>query len=307
MLFSFRPPNADYLGFPATVEGIVSTSQRAETLGYDAVFVNDHIIVKGPDELVASWGNTFDPLATLAYLAAVTDKVKLGTSVLIVPYRNPIATAKMLATIDQFCSGRLIVGVGAGWQAPEFEALGLPHERRGAMTDEFLDVYRACWAPDPVSFKGEFHEFEGMHCSPKPVQSGGPPLWVGGFTKPALRRAARVAEVWQPVPMALDAFRDAKAYLQQACKAIGREEMPRSRMSFRVNFTHITGKSARGSDGERLRGHGKPEEIAADLRVFVEQAGLEEFQINFNGCGALSELDRSMGVFMDEVRPLVEA
>lgn len=306
MRFSFRPPNADYLGFPATPEGIVSTARRAEALGYDAVMVNDHIIVKGSEDLVASWGNTFDPLVTLAYLAAETRTVKLGPSVLIAPYRNPIATAKMLATIDQFSGGRLIVGVGAGWQEPEFEALSLPHARRGEMTDEYIDIYRACWAPDPVSFSGEFYNFEDMYCSPKPVQQPGPPIWVGGSTRPALRRAARVAQVWQPVPMALAAFKQAQAYLREACERIGRREPPRARMSFRVNFTAVTGVRGVDAQGERLRGHGSGEQIASDMLLFKEVAGLDEFQVNFNGCGSLEHLGRSMGLFMDEVRPRLE-
>jgi alkanesulfonate monooxygenase SsuD/methylene tetrahydromethanopterin reductase-like flavin-dependent oxidoreductase (luciferase family) len=111
--FSFRPPNADYLGLKATPAGIVEATKRAEALGFDAVFLNDHIIVKGPPAMVESWGNTFDPLTSLGYLAAVTERIRLGTSVLIVPYRNPIATAKMIATLDQLSGGRMIVAAGA--------------------------------------------------------------------------------------------------------------------------------------------------------------------------------------------------
>ncbi|HSF29192.1 MAG TPA: LLM class flavin-dependent oxidoreductase, partial [Candidatus Tectomicrobia bacterium] len=94
---SFRPPNADYLGFQATREGIIETARRAEELGFDAVLVNDHIIVDGTPQIVASWGNTYDPLMVLSYLAACTTRIRLGTSVLIMPYRNPVATAKMMA------------------------------------------------------------------------------------------------------------------------------------------------------------------------------------------------------------------
>ena len=111
---SFRPPNADYLGFKATREGIIETACRAEELGFDAVFVNDHIIVDGTPQVVNSWGNTYDPLIVLSYVAACTKRIRLGTSVLIMPYRNPVATAKMMATLDQMSEGRVIAGVGAG-------------------------------------------------------------------------------------------------------------------------------------------------------------------------------------------------
>ena len=108
MQFSFRIPNADYLGFPATPEAILTATQRAEALGYDAVLLNDHLIMKGAPEVVASWGNVYEPLTTMAYLAGKTERIKLATSVLILPHRNPILTAKTVATVDQFSNGRVI-------------------------------------------------------------------------------------------------------------------------------------------------------------------------------------------------------
>ena len=145
--FSFRPPNADYLGFPATPEGILQSACKAEELGFDAVLVNDHIIVDGTPQVLSSWGNTYDPLITLSYVAARTSRILLGLSVLIMPYRNPIATAKMIATLDQLSGGRVIAGVGAGWNEAEFDALGVPFHQRGARTTEYLRLWQACWAP----------------------------------------------------------------------------------------------------------------------------------------------------------------
>ncbi|RPJ36146.1 MAG: LLM class flavin-dependent oxidoreductase, partial [Planctomycetaceae bacterium] len=119
--FSFRPPNADYLGFEATPEGIIQTACKAEALGFDAVLVNDHIIVDDSPRS-AVWANTYDPLISLSFIAAQTTRIRLGTSVLIMPYRNPIATAKMLATLDRMSGGRVIAGVGVGWNEAEFQA-----------------------------------------------------------------------------------------------------------------------------------------------------------------------------------------
>lgn len=302
--FSFRPPGADYLGFTATPEGIVSTACRAEELGYDAVLLNDHIIVDGSPRAVTSWGNTYDPLLTLSYIAARTSHVRLGTSVLIMPYRNPVATAKMMATLDQLSGGRVIAGVGVGWCEAEFAALGIPFHERGARTAEYLRLWQACWAADPVTFHGQFFAFENLYTSPKPVQQPHPPIWIGGSSRPALRRAAAFAQVWQPTQMSLADLHTRQAYLREACVAIGRQDIPAIRMSLRVNFPHITGAV---TATERPVGQGTPTQVAADIRRLRQEGGLEAFQINFNGCQSLQQLLASMTLFMQEVKPQVES
>ena len=180
---SFRLPNADYLGFPATTEAILQTALKAEEAGFDAVFVNDHVIVDDSSRS-EPWRQVYDPLMTLAYVAARTDRIQLGTSVLIMPYRNPVVTAKMVATLDQLSDGRAIVGVGSGWNEVEYAALDVPHNERGARTNEYLRIWKACWEPDPVSFHGRFFSFDGLYTSPKPVQQPHPPIWIGGPATP---------------------------------------------------------------------------------------------------------------------------
>ena len=203
----FPAPQCRLSRFKATREGIIETACKAEELGFDAVFVNDHIIVDGTPQVVNSWGNTYDPLIVLSYVAAHTKRIRLGTSVLIMPYRNPVATAKMMATLDQMSEGRVIAGVGAGWNAAEFAALGVPFHERGARTTEYLRLWQACWGPDPVTFQGRFFSFANMYVMPKPLQQPHPPIWIGGASPAALRRAARFGEVWQPAPMAVEALR----------------------------------------------------------------------------------------------------
>src|SRR5262249_8743134 len=124
--FSFRPPGADYLGFEATPAGIIETACKAEELGFDAVLLNDHIIVDGSPGALPPGAIPIYPLLGLSIRAARRSRIRLGTSVLIMPYRNPVATAKMMATLDQMSGGRLIAGVGAGWCEAEFAALGVP-------------------------------------------------------------------------------------------------------------------------------------------------------------------------------------
>ncbi|MEE8291021.1 MAG: LLM class F420-dependent oxidoreductase [Candidatus Tectomicrobia bacterium] len=301
--FSFRPPNADYLGFEATSEGILTTARKAEDLGFDAVFVNDHIIVDDSPRS-ASWINTYDPLIALSFIAAHTTHIPLGTSVLIMPYRNPIATAKMLATLDQMSGGRVIAGVGVGWNAAEFHALGVPFHERGARTTEYLRLWQACWAPGAVSFEGQFFSFSNMHVKPKPLQQPHPPIWIGGSSPAALRRAAEFAQVWQPTPTPLADLIARQTYLRQACAKIGRQDVPVTRMSFRVNFSAITGNTV-PSGAERPTGHGTPTQVAEDIQRYRHEAGVDALQINFNGCHSLDQLLASMDCFMQEVKPLV--
>lgn len=301
--FSFRPPNADYLGFEATTEGIIQTACKAEALGFDAIFVNDHIIVDGASRSDA-WANTYDPLIALSFIAAHTTRIPIGTSVLIMPYRNPIVTAKMIATLDQMSGGRVIAGIGVGWSEAEYNALGVPFHERGARTNEYLALWKTCWGPDPVSFNGTFFSFTDMRINPKPLQQPHPPIWVGGSSRAALRRAAEFAQVWQPTPTPLPDLLERQAYLRDACSKSGREGIP-TRMSFRVNFTEITGNST-PAGAARPTGQGTPAQVAEDLQRYRHEAGVEAFQINFNGCHSLDQLDASMDCFMQEVKPLVE-
>ena len=301
--YSFRLPNADYLGFPATPQAIIETACKAEELGFDALFVNDHVIVDDAPRS-APWRNVYDPLMVLSHVAARTSTVLLGTSVLIMPYRNPIVTAKMVATLDQLSGGRAIAGVGAGWNEAEYDALGVPYHERGARTTEYLRLWQACWEPGPTTFHGRFFSFDQMHVSPKPLQQPHPPIWIGGSSHASLRRAARFAQVWQPTPTALPELISNQAYLRDVCAEIGRNDVPRTRMSFRVNFSHITGSSSSG--GDRPTGQGTPEQVASDLKRYRQEAGLEEFQMNFNGCSSLQQLLDSMDVLVQDVLPQVD-
>lgn len=285
--FSCRCPNADYLGFEATPEAVIAAAVKAEELGFDAVLVNDHIVVDNAPRS-APWTNTYDPFVALSFIAANTTRIDLGISVLIVPYRNPIATAKMLATLDRMSNGRLIAGVGVGWNEAEFKALGVPFHERGARTTEYLRIWQACWAPGEVSFRGKFFSFSDMHVSPKPARRPHPPMWAGGLSDAALRRAARFAEVWQPTPLPIAELIERRVFLQRECEQIGRQAAPETRMSFRVEA-----------------GRGTAAEIAADLMRYRQEAGVDAFQVNFHGNRDLGQLLDSMDRFVHEVKPLV--
>jgi probable F420-dependent oxidoreductase len=207
MRFGFCLPSEGPLARP---DSVVTLAQRAEELGYFAVSVSDHIVIPeviaapypySADHKVGFPADCLEQMTTLSYLAGKTKDVRLMTSIMVAPHRNPVLTAKMLANLDLLSGGRLIVGAGAGWLEEEFAALGVPpFKERGRVFDEYLKVYRELWDRRVSSYKGEFVEFSDMVLSPKPLQKPHIPIWVGGESKSAMRRAATLADGWYPTP-----------------------------------------------------------------------------------------------------------
>jgi probable F420-dependent oxidoreductase len=207
----------------ASPGAIRDVAQAAERLGFDSVWVMDHVVIPDVPETRQFTTLVYDPLITLGYLAARTERVQLGTTVLIVPYRHPLVQASMLATLDALAGGRLIVGVGVGWLREEFEALGVPFERRGALTDEYLEAIQTLWSQDRAAFAGPTVRFANVVVEPKPVQRPRPPLWVGGSTAPALRRAARIGDVWHPTSQPPELIARRAARLRDYAERAGRD------------------------------------------------------------------------------------
>ncbi len=179
-------------GRAASAESIARTAVQAEELGFDDVWVSDHIAV--PDGLKYPPAFLYEPVITLVWAAAATQRVGLGSSVLILPYRHPLHLAKELASLDQLSGGRVVVGAGVGWLEAEFDALGVPFHERGARTDEYIDVLRACWGADPASHSGPAVSFENFKVRPKPAHPI--PIWVGGSADAALQRAVTKGDGW---------------------------------------------------------------------------------------------------------------
>jgi probable F420-dependent oxidoreductase len=180
-------------------ERIVAVAEAAESLGYSTAWVIDHLVLPAKVE----GGYAFNPLdpflepiSVLGALALRTSRIKLGTAVLVLPYRHPIYTAKALATVDVLSGGRLVVGVGAGWMEPEFAALGVSITERGSRTNETIDVLKALWTEDVPSYNGRHFQFSNIKFVPQTVQKPRPPILVGGMTRGALQRAARRADGW---------------------------------------------------------------------------------------------------------------
>jgi probable F420-dependent oxidoreductase len=180
----------------ATPANLLEIARRAEELRYDSLWTFQRLLHPADGDWGASYRAVQDPLISLAYVAAVTQRIRLGVAVVNAPFYAPIVLAKQLTTLDQVSAGRLDVGLGLGWAAEEFTAVGVAQQRRGDRLDEFVDCLRAVWADDPVRFDGEFYHVPAANVAPKPVQRPHPPILLGGGADRALRRAGRLADGW---------------------------------------------------------------------------------------------------------------
>ena len=208
MKYGFTLPGRGHLATPERL-GIIA--RKGEEFGFDTLLTGDHILVpknissvypytEGGEFPGSGSGESMEQITLLSYIAGQTSKIRLVTSVLIVPHRNPLIAAKSLATLDLLSEGRLVVGVGVGWMREEFQALGLPpFEERGAVTDEYIRAFKVLWTEDDPHFQGKYISFDDISFLPKPVQKPHPPIWVGGESRPALRRTAELADGWYPL------------------------------------------------------------------------------------------------------------
>jgi probable F420-dependent oxidoreductase len=181
---------------------ILEAALAAEALGYDSIWVSDHVVV--PDHHNVFGEVFYDPLISLGFIASVTSRIKLGTSVLVLPYRNPLVLAKSVSSLDALSDGRVILGVGSGWLKGEFKALGVDYSQRGRMTDEYIEIIKELWTSENPSYQGEKFSFSGIRFEPKPRQKPHPPIWVGGESRRAIERAVRYGDGWHPVGLTPD-------------------------------------------------------------------------------------------------------
>ena len=279
----------------ATPDALRTMARAVEDLGFDSVWVSDHVIVPEGSSYIPEYMD--EPLATLAFLAAETSHVRLGTSVLILPYRDPVFTAKFLGTVDMLSGGRLIVGVGAGWMPEEFHALSVPFEERGARSDEALRVFRNLWETETSSFEGRWKQYSSMRMFPKasPSRRGTIPIWVGGNGKASIRRAAELGDGWHPINLSPSDFATLVNGYRTACGRYGRTPGP-------ICLRHMPGGRTQPG-GDRPPLSGTAGEQAADVRAYAE-AGLDELMLSLPARN-LDELLTSLRKFMREVAPRV--
>jgi probable F420-dependent oxidoreductase len=262
-------------------------AKAGEALGYDYLTITDHVVlpdVKVPGYPYSESGEFYganhevrhEQLTTTAWIAAQTTKIRLVLAVLVVPHRQAVLAAKQLATIDVLSGGRLVVGVGAGWLKAEFDAVvTTPFAERGAVTDEYIQVFKTLWMQDSSSFSGKYVNYANIAFRPAPVQKPHPPIWVGGESPPSLRRAARYGDAWYPIGTnnrhPLDSFELLAAGMGRLRKMTADAGRDPKSVSTVLRFKRFGEEvPPRASDGNRRIMHGAPADMAADLRRLRE-------------------------------------
>jgi probable F420-dependent oxidoreductase len=311
MRYGFYLPTRGQTASPEALDTLVA---RAEEWGFSSVMIADHIVFpvtiksKYPYTVSGAFpgqGDALEQLSLMAFVAGKSRTLRLISSVMILPYRNPVVTAKTLATIDVLSRGRVTVGVGVGWLREEFEALGAPDfDRRGAVSDEYLRIFKALWTQNPASYHGEFYRFDSVRCLPHPVQKPHPPIWVGGHSKAALRRVARLGDGWHPVganpavPLRPPELRALLDDLRRLTEAEGRDFS-----TLTISYKAPIYDSGQGVDGgaERRPFSGSQQAIADDIGTFAG-LGVSELIFDFRSESLAESLDR-----MARFAPLIRA
>jgi probable F420-dependent oxidoreductase len=312
MRIGFNLPISGPMGTP---HDMARVARLGEVLGFDYLTLTDHVAlpdVASPGYPYSESGEFYSPdpghrmeqLTAAAWIAAKTEKIRLVLAVMVVPHRPAILAAKMLATIDVLSGGRLDVGIGAGWLKVEIDAVATtPFAERGAVTDEYIDAFRAAWTQEHVTFLGKYTRIDGLLLDPKPVQKPHPPIWVGGETGPSMRRAARVGDVWYPIG---------------SNKANMLDTLPRLEAGI-AKMRELTAKAGRDPAklgvAYRVKRHGQPAPLASDgnRKLFtgsiplvledlaaLRRLGVTAVDFDFEGRDAVKAMDE-MRKFRDEV------
>ena len=281
----------------ARVDVLTRLARTADTLGYSVVTISDHIVLPTRSSAPYPYDKTgafpggaqqdyLEPIPLAAWLLAATRRLRVAISVLVVPYRNPVVTAKQLATIDALSGGRLVVGVGVGWWPEEFEALAAPpFTERGAATDEYLRLMKTLWTQDDPRFDGKYYRIADVTMFPKPAQKPHPPIWVGGHTDAALRRTAVLGDAWHPIglrgPVGLgpDDLAEKMKRIRALARQAGRDPSTIG-VAFRgpLDLWPASGKPPTGDAPRPLTG--PPAKVVADLQAY-QAAGVDTVVFDF--------------------------
>ena len=294
-----------HYGRPIEVGRMLEVARAADDRGLDSIWVTDHVIVPASANVIYR-EHMLDPLAMLPWLAGVTQRIALGTSVVILPYRSPIPVAKLLASVDVLSGGRLIVGAAIGWLEGEFEALGVPFKERVSRSEEALELFRTLWMQERPEIETKRHRLHDVVFSPMPLSKPRPPLWVGGNSEGALRRVARLGDGWHATATNHDAFRQGVETLGRFWKEAHREGEPA--LSLRIPVL-VDGVHRPAVDMTLLRGRhvlgGSVARIVEELRGFEALGcGHVALEVSYSTYPAIM---RTLDILAEQVRPRLEA
>ena len=297
----------------ASYDGVVATALHGERLGFVSGTIADHIVF--PTEVGSKYpyaasgihpshGDALEQLSLMAFVAGKTERLRLITSVMVMPHRNPVLSAKMIATIDVLSRGRVTLGVGVGWMREEFAALGAADfDRRGAVTDEYIEIWKKLWTGGPVSHDGRFYSFGPVRSEPRPVQRPHPPIWIGGHSDAALARAARLGDGWHPIgadpePLAPPALAERLATLKRLTEQAGRDYATLA-ISF-VGRLELGDRALPTNDRKPFAGSAA--QVADDVAVY-RKLGVSELIFDFRTPEVARTVD-NMERFARDVMPL---
>ena len=291
-----------------TRENVLTFARRMESLGYDSLWASDHVVI--PRRIASRYPYSpagqfplgpevpfLEPLTTLALVAGVTERVRLGTSVLVLPHRNPALAAKMAATLDHLSGGRVVLGVGVGWMREEIELLGGDYDRRGAWSDEAIAVMRACWRDARTAHHGEFFSFDEIGVFPKPTR-GDIPILIGGHTPRALRRVVELGDGWHAAFIPPEALKGDIARLREEC---ARQKRPFEQLTISVRAGLSLRSAPLGPDRKPLQG--SRDQVIADL-VAYRDLGVESILLEAR-YRDLADMLSIYATFARDIRPSI--
>ena len=305
------------IAVPTTItdgEALCRFAERAESLGFESIWAGDHIVLPTaptsqyphtPDGRFSRPGDTpfLETLTVLSYIASRTRRIRIGSTVVIVPYRNPILQAKMFATLDVLTGGRVVCGVGVGWLEKEFETLGASYADRGAVTDEYLAIFKCLWTQEDPEFHGQFYSFDGIQFYPKPVQRPHLPIWVGGHTRRAIRRTVGYGDAWHPTRQTPEFVAGHLPYLRQHAEQQGRD--PAEITISLKRSLHFTDLGLPEGDTVRTEGAvvAPTQDVIDDVRR-CQEIGIHQLTYDFR-TGDVDSCIRTMEHLAEKVIPAV--
>ena len=289
--------------------------QRAEQLGFESVLAGDHVVLPtgGTNQYPYTADGSFqrpsdepflETMTLLGYMAACSETIKLGSTVIILPYRNPVVQAKMFASLDVLTGGRMICGVGVGWLEEEFNTLGVPYAQRGPMSDEFLQIFKVLWTEPEPEFHGQFYNIQGIQFYPKPVQKPHIPIWVGGHTRRALRRTAKYGDCWHTTRQTPDFVAQNLPYLREQTEKAGRDPASISISLKRSLFFTDIGISEGRSVPTGGLVIGTTQEVIDDV-YYCRELGIDQLTYDFRVEGIDGQI-QVMEQLADRVLPVAE-